>query len=170
MPAYRRYFFDQEQILFLTLVTAGRQPWLSIQGAREQLRDALRATQVLHPFQHYGHVLLNDHLHLLISAQQGIQIPRIVGSFKQATLARLKHLPQNVAARAWQRRYYDHIIRDEADFARHLDYLHYNPVKHGLVEHAKDWEWSSLVSWLARGVYPPDWGSIEPTSVRNMTE
>ena len=72
MPAYRRHFFDQEQILFLTLVTAGRRPWLSIQGAKEQLRDALRATQVLHPFRHYGHMLLNDHLHLLISAQQGI--------------------------------------------------------------------------------------------------
>ena len=170
MSAYRRYFVDQEQILFLTLVTAGRRPWLSIQGAREQLRDALRATQAKHPFRHYGYVLLNDHLHLLISAQQGTQIPRIVGSFKQAVLARLKRLPQNIAGRAWQRRYYDHIIRDESDFARHLDYLHYNPVKHGLVEHAKDWEWSSLVSWQARGVYQPDWGSVEPASIRNLTE
>lgn len=170
MPAYRRHFSDQEQIFFLTLVTAGRRPWLSIQDARSQLKDALQATHVLNPFRHYGHVLFDDHLHLLISAQQGSQIPRLVGSFKQAALSRLKYLPQSVAGRAWQRRYYDHVIRDEADFARHLDYLHYNPVKHGLVGHAKDWEWSSLVSWQARGVYWPDWGSAEPASIRGMAE
>ncbi len=97
---------------------------------------------MLHPFRHYGHVLLDDHLHLLIGLSHGVQIPRVVGSFKQAALARLRHLPRSIAGRVWQRRYYDHIIRDEADFARHLDYLHYNPVKHELVGHAKDWEWS----------------------------
>lgn len=170
MPAYRRHFSAEEQTLFLTLVTAGRQPWLSIRGARAQLKGALRATQMLHPFRHYGHVLLDDHLHLLISPSHGVQIPRIVGSFKQAALTQLRHLPQSIAGRAWQRRYYDHIIRDEVDFARHLDYLHYNPVKHGLVGHAKDWEWSSLVAWQARGVYPSDWGSTEPASIRSMTE
>ena len=125
---------------------------------------------MLHSFRHYGHVLLDDHLHLLISPSQGVQIPRIVGSFKQAALAWLRHLPQSIAGRAWQRRYYGHIVRDEADFVRHLDYLHYNPVKHGLVEHASEWEWSSLVSWQARGVYPLDWGSAEPMSIRDMTE
>lgn len=102
MPAYRRHFSAEEQTLFLTLVTAGRQPWLSIRGARAQLKGALRATQMLHPFRHYGHVLLDDHLHLLISPSHGVQIPRIVGSFKQAALTQLRHLPQSIAGRAWQ--------------------------------------------------------------------
>lgn len=169
MPAYRRYYSDSDQTIFLTLTTARRRPWLSIEGVRPRLLEALRTTQILHPFRHHGHALLDDHLHLLISAHDGTRIPRIVGSFKQATLARLWMIPR-VQGRAWQRRYYDHIIRDEADFARHLDYLHYNPVKHGLVSRARDWSWSSLAAWQARGAYPSDWGQTEPDSIRHMTE
>lgn len=170
MPAYRRYYSDSEQIVFLTLTTERRRPWLSIKGARPRLLEALRATQALHPFRHHGHALLDDHLHLLISTHDGTRVPRIVGSFKQAALAHLGMIRYGIQGRAWQPRYYDHIIRDEADFARHLDYLHYNPVKHGLVSCAGDWSWSSLAAWQARGVYPPDWGQTEPASIRHMTE
>jgi len=170
MPAYRRFYSGLEQTVFLTLTTARRRPWLSIEGVRPRLLEALRATRALHPFHHHGHVLLDDHLHLLISTHDGTRVPRIVGSFKQATLARLGMIPCGIQGRAWQHRYYDHIIRDEADFARHLDYLHYNPVKHGLVSHAGDWSWSSLAAWQARGIYPSDWGQTEPGSIRYMTE
>lgn len=169
MPAYRRYYSDQEQTVFLTLTTARRWPWLSIEDVRPRLLEALRATQALHPFRHHGHALLDDHLHLLISTHNGTRIPRIVGSFKQAALTRLRMIPR-AQGRAWQHRYYDHIIRDEADFARHLDYLHYNPVKHGLVSRAGDWSWSSLAAWQARGAYPSDWGQTEPDSIHHMTE
>src|SRR3546814_19294976 len=64
--------------------------------------------------------------------------------------------------RLWQRRYFDHVIRDADDFARHLDYLHFNPVKHGLVRRAADWRWSSFGAWAARGVYDVDWGNGAP--------
>ena len=170
MPAYRRYYSDSDQTIFLTLTTAMRQPWLSTKGVRPRLLEALRATKALHPFRHHGHALLDDHLHLLISVHDGTRVPGIVGSFKQAALAHLRMTPSGIQRRAWQRRYYDHIIRDETDFARHLDYLHYNPVKHGLVSHAGDWSWSSLAAWQARGIYPSDWGQAEPDSIRHMTE
>jgi putative transposase len=57
----------------------------------------------------------------------------------------------------WQRRYWEHLIRDEADYQAHMDYVHINPVKHGLVERVADWPYSTFHRWVARGVYPRDW-------------
>src|SRR3546814_16351421 len=85
-------------------------------------------------------------------------IPMLVGSFKRALRSRL---PGMEDGRLWQRRYFDHVIRDADDFARHLDYLHFNPVKHGLVRRAADWRWSSFGAWAARGVSDVDWRSEE---------
>lgn len=164
MPRYRRYF-SPGQTVFLTLVCAGRQPWLSDDGARHVVLDTLRDLRLRHPFRHHGHVLLDDHLHLLLSPGDGTLIPRLVGSFKRAVLARLA-----VADRLWQRRYYDHVIRDADDFSRHLDYIHFNPVKHGLVGHVAAWPWSSFAAWQARGAYAADWGASEPDHLRDMTE
>ena len=63
-----------------------------------------------------------------------------------------------------QRRYWEHTIRDDRDLAAHFDYIHFNPVKHGLVEHPADWPYSSFLQCLARGLYPTGWigGSSEP--------
>jgi putative transposase len=58
----------------------------------------------------------------------------------------------------WQRRYWEHTIKDERDFEHHFDYLHYNPVKHGLVQRPRDWPYSSFHRYVREGVYPPDWG------------
>src|SRR5262249_8351650 len=58
----------------------------------------------------------------------------------------------------WQRRYWEHAIRDEADLARHIDYIHFNPVKHGLVSRACDWPHSSFHRYVARELLPLDWG------------
>jgi putative transposase len=58
----------------------------------------------------------------------------------------------------WQRRFWEHQIRDDEDYAKHLDYVHYNPVKHGLVTHAKDWQYSSFHRYVNRGSYEENWG------------
>jgi putative transposase len=58
----------------------------------------------------------------------------------------------------WQRRYWEHRIRDEQDYARHVDYIHYNPVKHGLVARVQDWPYSTFYRWVERGVYTETWG------------
>jgi putative transposase len=65
----------------------------------------------------------------------------------------------------WQRRYWAHLIVDEADYERHIDYLHFNPVKHGLVENVEEWEWSSFnryknLGWYAKGLKDPSIGQI----------
>jgi len=56
----------------------------------------------------------------------------------------------------WQRRFWEHTLRDESDFARHVDYVHYNPVKHGLVKQVKDWPYSSFHRYVRSGIYPAD--------------
>jgi putative transposase len=58
----------------------------------------------------------------------------------------------------WQRRYWEHAIRDENDFARHIDYIHINQVKHGLVSRVSDWPYSSFHRMVKLGIYPEDWG------------
>ena len=57
----------------------------------------------------------------------------------------------------WQRRYWEHTIRGDRDFEKHVDYIHWNPVKHGHVAQAADWPYSTFHRFVARGVYPPDW-------------
>ena len=83
MPRYRRYF-ENGQTVFLTLATAHRNTWLARVGARDSVLAALRETRMRLPFVHHGHVLLDDHLHLLIAPAPGADIPRIVGNFKRA--------------------------------------------------------------------------------------
>jgi putative transposase len=61
-------------------------------------------------------------------------------------------------AAVWQRRFGEHLIRDEHDFRRHLDHIHYNPVKHGLVKRVRDWAWSSFHRYVRLGEYAGDWG------------
>ena len=59
----------------------------------------------------------------------------------------------------WQRRYWEHLIRDDEDFTKHVDYIHYNPVKHGLVAAPKEWDYSSLHSYVRKGIYEPEIGA-----------
>ena len=165
MPRYRRHFASG-QTVFLTLVCHGRRPWLGRAGARDAVLSALRDVHVRTPFRHHGHVLLDDHLHLMLRPSAAAGVPQLVGDFKRAVQARIRQ--PDSRARLWQRRYHDHIIRGAEDFARHLDYLHFNPVKHGLVHRAWEWPWTSLSSWIDRGVYPEGWGEIEPDYLKNL--
>ena len=68
--------------------------------------------------------------------------------------SRKKHRESTV----WQRRFWEHTIRDQADFNAHVEYIHYNPVKHGYVQAPKDWEYSSFHRYVSKGIYPVDWG------------
>lgn len=68
----------------------------------------------------------------------------------------------------WQRRYWEHVIRDEKDWQRHMDYIHYNPVKHGLVKKPVDWPHSSFERAVKNGLYERDWGCSEPDSLKGM--
>jgi putative transposase len=68
----------------------------------------------------------------------------------------------------WQPRFFEHTIRDEDDFLLHADYIHCNPVKHGLVGHPGDWRWSSFHRYVRLGFYPPEWAQLDPTRFRGL--
>jgi REP-associated tyrosine transposase len=68
----------------------------------------------------------------------------------------------------WQNRFYDHVIRDEEDLGRHLDYVHFNPVKHGCASRAAEYRWSSFPEWVKKETYPDTWGSMEPDRIRDL--
>ena len=138
----------------------------------EMLREAVRRVRARAPFRIDAWVVLPDHMHCLWTLPPGdADFP---GRWRAIKIAFAKSLPEGeprtpVMIRRgergiWQRRYWEHTIRDDRDFAAHMDYTHFNPVKHGLVGHPADWPYSSFGRCVASGLYPPDWmgGSGEP--------
>ena len=166
MGTLRRVPVDGRPV-FLTIVTAGRRPWLSGEAAKRCVLDSLRAVRARRPFRHLAHVLLDDHLHLLLEPNEGVGLDLIVGSLKRDVTW---SLPEHRCGRVplWQPRFYDHVIRDERDLERHLDYIHFNPVKHGYCLDPAEYAWSSLRSWQQRGVYPPGWARSAPIDLDHL--
>jgi putative transposase len=80
------------------------------------------------------------------------------GSERVQSVSRRRHRMRGV----WQRRYWEHTLRDEDDLERCVDYIHWNPCKHGLVRRVRDWPWSSFHRYVALGQYDLDWGSVDP--------
>lgn len=177
MPGYRR---RRGVFVFLTVVTACRTPLFAQTSARRLLRHAIRRTRVDRPWEMTAIVLLPDHLHMLwqMPADDLDYSTRIAGIKKRFTRAWLatggREAPVAAGQRrhrlrgVWQRRFWKHTIRNTRDFRMHLDYIHGNPVKHGLVDHPQDWPWSSFGRYLAQGLYQEVWcgrvdlpGSVE---------
>jgi putative transposase len=169
MPNWRRVFVPGGTYAF-TLVTEGRAPILTTPKARALLREKLRACRQSWPFEIIGIVLLPEHLHTVWRLPDGDSAyPARIGWLKKEvtrawlaaggveeplSASRLRNRRRGL----WQPRFWEHCIRDEADLHAHLDYLHYNPVKHGHVARARDWAWSSFHRYVRTGAYPPDWG------------
>lgn len=130
------------------------------------LRNATRKVQCDHPFTIHGWVVLPDHLHALISLPEGdCNYPlrwRLIKSYFSRGLvadeARSASRWRRGERAVWQRRYWEHLIRDENDFRAHMDYIHINPVKHGLVERVVDWPFSTFHRLVEQEYYGPDWG------------
>jgi putative transposase len=168
MPYYRRAFVPGGTF-FLTLITEGRAPILCDDQARPLLRAALSAARAARPFTLDAIVLLPEHLHLLCTLPRGdhnfsIRIASFKAQFTRAYLAaggverprsasRLRHHRRGV----WQRKFWEHTIRNKDDFNRHLNYIHYNPVKHGLALCPHLWPYSTFAQWVSREVYAMDW-------------
>ena len=119
-----------------------------------------------HPYRHIAHVILHDHLHWMLLPDDGVRFSAVVGALKRDVTWRLKRT--GVSGPLWQERFFDHVIRDPDDFRRHLDYVHFNPVRHGYVRQAIDFGQSSFRAWVERGVYSADWGTTEPASIGSL--
>lgn len=166
MVNYRRNFVPGGTFFF-TVTLADRRSSLLVDHI-DLLRDALRFGQHQYPFLVEALVVLPDHLHALWTLPpEDADFPRRWQAIKSrfTSAVRKRGIPLAHTAkgeyRLWQRRYWEHTIRDESDLQRHVDYIHYNPVKHGLVNRVVDWPFSSFHRYVRLGWLSPDWGEAE---------
>lgn len=160
----RRAVVD-EGLYFITTVTHQRKPVFT-HPEIAHLRTVLRAVKAHHPFTMRAYVFLPDHLHLLLRVGADTDISKLMHSFKRnATVAYKEAHGIEGNFSLWQRGFWDHVIRNERDFKNHLDYIHYNPVKHGLVQRPEDYPHSSYREYVRRGWYEIGWGHAAPVSI-----
>ncbi len=170
MTNIRRYYVP-DSIVFITQVVEGRVPVFRNIQHLDLLREIIHEAQRLYPFAMLAFVFLPDHFHLLFKPMHGVTNTQIMHSIKpNFTKAYKTTIGVQGSMKFWQKRYWDHIIRDEDDFANHLHYIHYNPVKHGYVNKPEDWQHSSFLQWKTRGVYPDEWGWNLPESLIGFGE
>jgi putative transposase len=150
---------------FFTVNLAQRQNNRQLTENIDLLRRVFRDVKTNHPFVLDAAVVLPEHMHCIWTLPAGdsdykTRWALIKAGFSRA-LPAVERRSQSRAKRGergiWQRRFWEHLIRDERDFARHVDYIHWNPVKHGWVKHAQDWPYSSFHLYVRRGIYPADW-------------
>ncbi|MDP2787597.1 MAG: transposase [Pseudomonadota bacterium] len=168
MPNYRRAH-EGGATYFFTVVAYQRQRILLQPNVLDALRDAFRNVRQTKPFKLDAVVILPDHLHAIwtlppgdagFGARWGMikrHVSKTVGaSGAEATTHSMKTRRE---LGFWQRRFWEHLIRDDDDYARHMDYIHFNPVKHGYVKSPADWQHSSFRKSVAQGIYPVGWAS-----------
>ncbi len=164
MTAYRRARIAGATYFF-TVHCAERRGNRLLVDHVDTLRQAFRKVMNDHPFTIDAMVVLPEHLHCiwtlppddadyrtrwgLIKANFSRAIPR----GERCSASRIKRGERGL----WQRRYWEHVIRDERDFANHADYIHWNPVKHGWARRPGDWPWSSFHAYVCRGIYAVNW-------------
>ncbi len=163
MTAYRRLYIPGG-LYFFTVVLADRNARLLTQHI-DILRSSFRQVKQHHPFEIEAMVVLPDHLHCiwrlpdndldfstrwsLIKSGFSRQLPKS----ESISHSRVKRRERGI----WQRRFWEHCIRDEQDYHNHLDYIHWNPMKHGQVKRLADWPYSSFYRFVKQGAYPLDW-------------
>ena len=143
----------------------------------DALRASFRATRRAHPFAIDPIVILPDHLHIVMTLPEGdADFPTrwqlIKRRFTAAVVkagASIRRHPNGEHA-LWQRRFWEHTIRDDRDFERHVDYIHINPVKHGLVTRVRDWPHSSFHRYVRNGLLPEDWAGDARTDRMDFGE
>jgi putative transposase len=165
MPNYRRNYVPGGSYFF-TVNLLERYPNDLLTRHVEPLREAVRLVSAQYPFRIDAWVVLPDHMHCvwvlpsgdhdftlrwrLIKAAFSKQLP----STERRSNVRMARGERGI----WQRRFWEHTLRDERDFAAHVDYVHFNPVKHRHVRAVRDWPYSTFHRYVAEGVYAEDWG------------
>ncbi|MGR8980242.1 MAG: REP-associated tyrosine transposase [Gammaproteobacteria bacterium] len=165
MTDYRRYRIKGGTYFFTAALYDRRKALLT--ENINALRGAFAQVKAAHPFQIDAIVVLPEHLHCIWTLPEGDDdFSMRWRQIKAAFSRQIQHGELRSASRKekgergiWQRRFWEHAIRDENDFARHVDYIHFNPVKHGLVDRVADWPHSTFFKYVERGIYPISWGT-----------
>jgi putative transposase len=165
MPNYRRAWMPGGTYFF-TITLLQRQENNLLVRRIDDLRQVVASVKARHPFTIHAWVVLPDHLHCVIEmpesdADFSLRWRLIKSDFsKRLPITEKRSDVQQARGERgiWQRRFWEHLIRDERDFAAHVDYVHINPLKHGLVEMVADWPHSTFHRWVEDGAYSRDWG------------
>lgn len=175
MTDYRRNF-TKGGIYFFTVVLQNRSNDYLVRYI-ELFRQAFKQTIARYPFETLAICILPDHFHLLMQLPEDDDNYSVRIAFLKAQFSRLLPLDcrhPNISqfnkreAGIWQRRFWEHLIRNDEDLANHMDYIYYNPVKHSYVKSVKDWKYSSFHRDVEKGLYPIDWGSEVNTQIQNL--
>jgi len=168
MPEYRRTHVAGG-VFFFTVVTYQRIPIFRSPVARALLMESIGEIKRTLSFNMPAFVILPEHLHCIWELPDGdTDYSKRWGMIKRSFT---RHWRQRVSpnkaisdsrkkkreAGIWQRRFWEHAIRDDKDYENHLNYIHYNPIKHGLVRCAHEWDYSTFQQWRDKGYYPSDW-------------
>ena len=151
---------------FFTVNLADRKSDLLVRHI-STLREVTRIVKHAHPFVIEAMIVLPEHLHAIWKLPEGDADYPMRWSLIKSSFSRGLEKTESIRASRlnkrergiWQRRYWEHQIRDECDFERHVDYIHYNPVKHGYVKRPIDWPFSTLHRYVQANVLPEHWGS-----------
>ncbi len=171
MSAYRRWMLPGETYFF-TVVTYRRRRIFDREANVRLLGDVMRSVRIASPFRTIAMVILPDHVHCIWSLPRGDpdfstrwkRIKRdftikLLGNGWESNDHRISPERRSRGERGvWQRGFWEHVVRDEAELERLCDYIHYNPTKHGHASSPADWPWSTFARFVASGHYPPDWG------------
>ena len=154
MSVLKRYYFDG-QIYFVTNVTYNRQGILI--DNIDILWTAFKNAKMKIPFDLIGYVFLPNHFHVIIDPGK-YNLSDIMHRIKLSFSSLYRKRNNLYKAQVWQKRFWDHVIRNQDDLNRHLDYIHYNPVKHGYVKNPILWQETSFHKFIKDGYYSGDWG------------
>jgi putative transposase len=164
MPDYCRIKIPGETYFF-TVTLLERNTSLLTEHI-DPLREAVAWVRKQHPFHIDAWAVMPEHMHAIWTLPEGDsnyalrwasikrQFSRSLPVEERRSLVRRKRGERGI----WQRRFWEHLIRDDIDFQRHVDYIHYNPVKHGHVKRVVDWPYSTFHRYVEQGIYPDDWG------------
>jgi putative transposase len=152
-------------IYFFTVNLAQRHLRLLVEHI-EILRAAVKYVKQRHPFHIDAFVVMPDHLHAIWTLPDGdadfatrwmlikAGFSRRLNKDDCRSVSRIQKGERGI----WQRRYWEHMIRDTDDYQHHVDYVHFNPVKHGYVARASQWPYSSIHRYIGAGIIEDDWG------------
>lgn len=157
---------------FFTVAIAERSTSLLVDRI-DDLRDAFRAARMARPFAINAIVVLPDHLHCLWTLPSGdadypVRWAHIKTEFSRRIPSGERRRASRIMKRErglWQRRYWEHHVRDDDDFRSRVNYIHFNPVKHGLVSTVADWPYSSFHRYVRDGRLPANWANVMPTAL-----
>ncbi|MEM9002535.1 MAG: transposase [Cyanobacteria bacterium P01_F01_bin.86] len=169
---YRRYY-QPGGTYFFTVVTNNRHPLLV--EHIDRLRQAFRYGMTKYPFTIDGIVILPDHLHTIWRLPDGdddfstrwmVIKRKFSAGFPSNISNRSKQMKREKGI--WQRRFWEHAVRNEEDWHNHMDYIHYNPVKHSYCSSPSDWRYSSFHRLVQTGLYAAEWGTLPLSVLRQM--